>query len=236
MYAGRIVETGPVEALFAAPLHPYTEGLLRSIPRIVRVHAIASGPRSRRTAADAKSPAGSRAMADTLLEVQGLRTHFPILSKLLRRPTGYVRAVDGIDLAVAAREVLGIVGESGSGKTTAGKTILKLIEPSAGTIIFDGRNITHLSAAEMMPLRRRMQIIFRDPMSSLNPRMTVGRILAAPFEIHGLAAGKALSRRVAELLAMVGLPAEAAERYPHEFSGSSVSASASPGRWHCTRS
>jgi oligopeptide/dipeptide ABC transporter ATP-binding protein len=158
-------------------------------------------------------------MAELLLQVRGLRTHFPILSKLLRRPVGSVRAVDGVDFELEAGEVLGIVGESGSGKTTTGKTILRLIEPSEGSIVFEGRDITRLRPREMMPLRRRMQIIFQDPMSSLNPRKSVGRILAAPFEIHGVARGRELHDRVGKLLSMVGLPAEAAQRYPHEFSG-----------------
>jgi len=158
-------------------------------------------------------------MTTPLLEVHGLRTHFPILSKILRRPIGAVKAVDGVDLTVMPGEVLGIVGESGSGKTTVGKSILRLVEPTAGSIVFEGQDITHLPQATLTPLRQRMQIIFQDPLSSLNPRMTVGRILAAPFEIHGIAKGSDLRDRVAALLQQVGLPADAATRYPHEFSG-----------------
>ncbi len=158
-------------------------------------------------------------MTEPLLEVTDLRTHFPITSKILRRRLGSVRAVDGVDFCLTAGEVLGIVGESGSGKTTAGKTILKLIEPTGGKIVFENTDITQLTPRAMMPLRRRMQIIFQDPMSSLNPRMTVGKILAAPFEIHGIARGAECRDRVADLLRLVGLPIEAAQRYPHEFSG-----------------
>jgi oligopeptide/dipeptide ABC transporter ATP-binding protein len=158
-------------------------------------------------------------MTRELLATRDLRTHFKVLSSVLRRVVNVVRAVDGVDLSVDAGEVLGIVGESGSGKTTTGKTILKLIEPTGGQIRFEQRDITHLSPAEMMPLRRQMQIIFQDPLSSLNPRMTVGRILAAPFEIHRVASGSEVRDRVAGLLRMVGLAPEAALRYPHEFSG-----------------
>jgi ABC-type glutathione transport system ATPase component len=159
-------------------------------------------------------------MAEPLLQVRGLRTHFPILSKLLRRPVGSVRAVDGVDFELEAGEVLGIVGESGSGKTTTGKTILRLIEPSEGSIVFEGRDITRLPAGEMMPLRRRMQIIFQDPMSSLNPRHTIGRILTEPVKLHGLASDRArIIALVCEVLDRVGLPRNCLERYPHELSG-----------------
>jgi oligopeptide/dipeptide ABC transporter ATP-binding protein len=158
-------------------------------------------------------------MTRELLATRDLRTHFKVFSSVLRRVVNVVRAVDGVDLSVDAGGVLGIVGESGSGKTTTGKTILKLIEPTGGQIRFEQRDITHLSPAEMMPLRRQMQIIFQDPLSSLNPRMTVGRILAAPFEIHRVASGSEVRDRVAGLLRMVGLAPEAALRFPHEFSG-----------------
>ena len=158
-------------------------------------------------------------MSEPLLSLRGLKTHFPIHSPILRRQVGTVRALDGVDLDLEAGGVLGIVGESGSGKTTMGKTLCKLIEPTSGEIRFEGRDITHLSNAEMTPLRKRLQIVFQDPMSSLNPRMSVGRILAAPFEIHDVCPRSEIPDRVAQLLTMVGLPADAAQRFPHEFSG-----------------
>jgi len=158
-------------------------------------------------------------MAETLLETRGLKTHFPIRAGILSRVVAQVQAVDGVDLELRKGEVLGVVGESGCGKTTMGKTILKLIQPTAGEIWFAGQNITHYTAKQMVPLRRRMQIIFQDPFSSLNPRLTVGDILSAPFEIHGIAPDGDRDDRVARLLKLVGLAPEAMRRYPHEFSG-----------------
>jgi oligopeptide/dipeptide ABC transporter ATP-binding protein len=158
-------------------------------------------------------------MADTLLKVSGLEVHFPIRSAFLQRRIGTVRAVDGVDLEVARGETLALVGESGCGKTTTGKAILRLIDPTGGSIRFGGEEIAQHGTARLAPFRRRMQIVFQDPYASLNPRMTVGGILAAPFEIHGIGTPRDRADRVATLLNTVGLPSEAARRYPHEFSG-----------------
>jgi oligopeptide/dipeptide ABC transporter ATP-binding protein len=158
-------------------------------------------------------------MAEPLLSVSGLTVHFDIVSSVLRRARATVRAVDGVSFSVGRGEVFGIVGESGSGKTTTGKAIVRLIEPTAGRLTFAGCDITRLRGAQMFPLRRRLQFVFQDPQSSLNPRMTIGTILSAPFVIHGLARGGELADRVSRLLRLVGLPPDAAARYPHEFSG-----------------
>ena len=154
-----------------------------------------------------------------LLEVERLHTHFPVRSGLLRRTVGHVRAVDDVSLAVAPGETLGLVGESGCGKSTLGRSILHLVPPTSGTVRFEGIDVGRADRRTMRRLRRRMQIIFQDPVGSLNPRLTVGRILAEPIRFHGLAKGAALEERVAELLERVGLEPEAARRYPHAFSG-----------------
>jgi oligopeptide/dipeptide ABC transporter ATP-binding protein len=158
-------------------------------------------------------------MPEPLLEVRDLKKHFPIKKGLFPRVVGQVKAVDGVSFTVSPGEVLGLVGESGCGKTTTGRCILRLIEPTAGSVKFAGREILTLGKNEMRALRREMQIIFQDPYSSLNPRLTVGSMLTEALTIHHLARGAAARERVAELLTLVGLSPDHAVRYPHEFSG-----------------
>jgi len=158
-------------------------------------------------------------LAEPLLEVRGLKKHFPIKKGLLSRTVGHVRAVDDVSFSVQPGEVLGLVGESGCGKTTTGRCILRLIEPTAGSVRFLQRELTTLGKRDMRAMRREIQIIFQDPYSSLNPRLTVGSMLAEALTIHKLARGRAVRERVAELLALVGLHPDHARRYPHEFSG-----------------
>jgi peptide/nickel transport system ATP-binding protein len=155
-----------------------------------------------------------------LVELEGLKLYFPIKSGIvLDRHVGDIRAVDDVTLTIRRGETLGLVGESGCGKSTVGRTILRLYEPTAGRIVFDGQDITSLGERELRPLRRRMQMVFQDPFASLNPRHSVGRIVGEPVRTHGLADRNETAARVRELLLTVGLPADAASRYPHEFSG-----------------
>ncbi len=163
----------------------------------------------------AASPAGR-----PLVEVEDVRVWFPIKSGLvLDRHVGDVKAVDGVSLTIARGETVGLVGESGCGKSTLGRAILRIYEPTAGRILFDGENITNLSETGLRTVRGRMQMIFQDPYASLNPRHSIGRIVGEPLRVHGTVAQKEIQGRVHELLDVVGLPADAVRRYPHEFSG-----------------
>jgi oligopeptide transport system ATP-binding protein len=154
-----------------------------------------------------------------LVEVDHLKVHFPILSGIFQTETGRVRAVDDITFQIHKGETFGLVGESGCGKSTTGRAVIRLRNPTDGKVLFDGKDLMSLSRKDLRKMRRRMQIIFQDPYSSLNPRMTVGSIISEPLETHNLVSGKARIERVKELLALVGLNPNYTNRYPHEFSG-----------------
>lgn len=153
-----------------------------------------------------------------MLEVTDLAKHFPVTNGLFA-VRGSVRAVDGVSLTIAPGESVGLVGESGSGKTTVGKCVLRLLRPTAGKVLLDGTDITHLPQEKLRPLRRTMHIVFQDPYSSLDPRMTVGDIVAGPLRHHGIARGREADARVEEMLGLVGLRPQLARRYPHQLSG-----------------
>jgi peptide/nickel transport system ATP-binding protein len=158
-------------------------------------------------------------MSDAVLRVTDLQKYFPITHGLLRRHVGDVKAVDGVDIAVHERETIGLVGESGCGKSTAGRTMLKLLQPTGGRIEYQGRDITELTRREMVPLRREMQMVFQDPYNSLNPRHTVGTIIGTPFKVQGVSPKGGVKAAVQDVMERVGLNPEHYNRYPNEFSG-----------------
>jgi peptide/nickel transport system ATP-binding protein len=273
MYAARLVEEGTSDAIFHRPRHPYTMGLLRSVPRLDRPRGtkletieglppnVATAPpgcrfqprcpyriepcrldppleptdtgglsaciRHREIAAGAIAWAATGSVAglakplapQPLLSVRGLTKHFQVRAGL-RGQQGLVRAVEDVSFDIRAGETLGLVGESGCGKTTVGRLILHLEQPTAGEIRFEGTDLVRASPAELKALRRKVQVIFQDPYSSLNPRMTVGQIVGEPLHVYRLARGRAaISGRVGQLLGQVGLRPELAARYPHQLSG-----------------
>ncbi len=202
MHGGRIVERGSLDEVFYSPKDPYTRSLLGAVVRL-----------------DSAPPLRPARTSEPLLEIADLVKHYPVRRGLLRREVDQVRAVDGVSFTLRQGETLGLVGESGCGKSTLCRAALQLIEPTSGSVRFEGREIAGLSRREMRPLRREMQIVFQDPYASLNPRKRVGQIVGDPLRLHGIASGGEARRRVLELLKRVGLSGEHYDRYPHEFSG-----------------
>jgi peptide/nickel transport system ATP-binding protein len=233
MYKGNIVEKGASLEIFKNPKHPYTKGLLACRPSLdrapLRLPTVSDfmtedGKEKTFNNADLKREKTARAVDEAknpvILEIKNLEKHFPLKTGFFGNVKEWVKAVDSVSLKVRKGRTLGLVGESGCGKTTLGRTILRLIEPTKGSIVYNGQDITHLGASELRALRRKIQIIFQDPYASLNPRMTVGSAIAEPLIIHNLFPSKeAREKRVGELLHKVGLSADMANRYPHEFSG-----------------
>lgn len=240
MYRGHIVEQGDVLSIFDQPQHPYTKGLLACRPRLESKFKVlptvsdyldeteVDGQVELSEKPDAAAHIESLQQVadpeidenDLLLEVSGLQVHFPERAGFFSAPKGVVKAVDGISFTVPRGSTLGLVGESGCGKTTTGRAILNLVAPTGGSVQFDGQEITGFDAAAMLPLRKRMQIIFQDPYSSLNPRLTIEQALTEPMAVHGIGQHHAERRdRAAALLDEVGLDARFLRRYPHEFSG-----------------
>ncbi|WP_175811467.1 dipeptide ABC transporter ATP-binding protein [Burkholderia contaminans] len=233
MYRGEKVEEGESDRIFAAPEHRYTRALLAAVPKLgsmqgtdapekfplLKVEGASTTPATTaRAANDAAQPPVDHA-APPILRVRDLVTRFPVKSGVFGRVSQYVHAVERVSFELRAGETLALVGESGCGKSTTGRSLLRLVESQSGSIEFDGRDISAMKGHDLQALRRNIQFIFQDPFASLNPRLTVGFSIMEPLLVHGVASSADAQARVDWLLDKVGLPPEAARRYPHEFSG-----------------
>ena len=230
MYQGRTIESGSTEQIFARPENAYTRMLLGSVPRLgamkgtqapLRFPSVDLEPAQPRSEAPRPAPTAVAQPKDRapVLEVRDLVTRFEMRSGLLNRVKGRVHAVEGVSFSLFAGETLSLVGESGCGKSTTGRSILRLEEPTSGQITVNGKEFLRLDRAAVRSQRRDMQLIYQDPFASLDPRMTVGAAIAEPLLVHGIGTPAERSREVADLLERVGLPADSAGRFPHEFSG-----------------
>ncbi len=244
MYKGKVVEQGNILDVYSNPQHPYTKGLLACRPPLnKRLYILPTVSDFMQPGAASVSNGAGKKLNDVIdkyvitpekrkeqhlqlyknepiLKVQNLKTYFPVRSGFMGRRVEYVKAVDYISFDVFPGETLGVVGESGSGKTTLGRTILRLIEPTAGSIIYKGNDLTKMTASEIKPFRKRIQIIFQDPYSSLDPRSTIGEAIMEPMKVHHvLSTDRERKRRVIELLERVNMNSSHFNRYPHEFSG-----------------
>lgn len=203
MKQGKFVESGAVADLIQRPQHDYTDKLLKSLPENL-----------------AKPEYSSVTDTNTIMKLEGLKVHFPVKKGLFRRTVDYIRAVDDVDMTLKAGQILALVGESGCGKTTLGRAVLRLTRPTAGKVIFKDEDITHLNSRQLQDYRRKMQVVFQDPQSSLNPRLTIATTLTEPMAVHGIGSDHdERIERARNLLEQVQMKAEHLWRYPHQFSG-----------------
>lgn len=222
MRHGKMVETADTGALFRRPRAAYTRELLNAVPKLgsgAPVYAAAKLSAGGAVSETEAGPTGADLTEETVIEVKNLVTRFPIRRGLFKRLVARVHAVEDVSFRLRAGETLGLVGESGSGKSTIGRSVLKLVEPESGQILFGGRNLVPLTRSDMRPMRRDLQMIFQDPYASLNPRMRIAELVTEPLLIYTGLSPRERREVAAELLARVRLPADSIDRYPHQFSG-----------------